>query len=296
MIRSARRRSSSDVNIPFMTGPRSRPNKGPFRADQVTPEDRYEISDGHPVYCAPAGGRHGGANTIGALPLATDPAVTEVGIDVGYTPSPDVLRAPDLAVGHVPDAPGWVEGAPPLAVEYADTGTDEVNLMAKVQQLLTAGTRWIWVVRLVGPRRVEVHTQSEAPRLVYPGQQIHAPGVLSQPMPVEALWDRTAALDVTFRNLLLRHGYPTLEAVRAEGHTEGRNKGRTEGHIEGRTEGVAALLTHAYSRRLNRPLTPAEQTTLLARLDTHGPTRLGDVVLDLASDAIAAWLADPDAR
>ncbi len=42
-------------------------------------------------------------------------------------------------------------------VEYADTGQDEADLATKIQELLAAGTRHIWVVRLTGPRRVEIH-------------------------------------------------------------------------------------------------------------------------------------------
>src|SRR5687767_13499933 len=103
------------------TSSRSRPTEpGPFRADQVHEGSRYELSRGHPIYCEPTGGRGGGASAYGAQTLSTDPAVEQAGIDVGYTPESQTLRAPDIAVGNVPDAPGWVQGAPPLAVEYAD--------------------------------------------------------------------------------------------------------------------------------------------------------------------------------
>ncbi len=44
-----------------------------------------------------------------------------------------------------------------------------------------------------------------------------------------------------------------------------------------------------------RPLADAERAEVLRRLDTLGPDRIGDVVLDLERDALAAWLADPDA-
>jgi len=30
-----------------------RASRGPFRADQLRPGDRYELSNGHPIYCAP---------------------------------------------------------------------------------------------------------------------------------------------------------------------------------------------------------------------------------------------------
>ncbi len=72
-----------------------------------------------------------------------------------------------MAVGNVPDAPGWVEGASPLAVEYADAGQNESDLGTKIAQLLDAGTQLVWVVRLSGPRRVETA-----------GEELTAPGIL----------------------------------------------------------------------------------------------------------------------
>jgi hypothetical protein len=51
--------------------------------------------------------------------LSSDPADRDVGVDIGFSPSPETLRAPDLSVGEMPDQQGWVQGVPPLAVEYA---------------------------------------------------------------------------------------------------------------------------------------------------------------------------------
>ena len=62
-----------------------------------------------------------------------------------------------------------------------------------------------------------------------------------------------------------------------------------------RNEGLSPLV-HQFERRLGRALSDDERATLTERLRTAGPVRLGDVVLDLAPDALAAWLADPDAR
>jgi hypothetical protein len=53
----------------------------------------------------------------GTLGIATLPGVEEVGAELGYTRAPGDLRAPDIAVGNVPDRPGWVKGVPALAVE-----------------------------------------------------------------------------------------------------------------------------------------------------------------------------------
>jgi hypothetical protein len=149
--------------------------------------------------------------------LASDPAAQDVGVDVGFSPSPEILRAPDVSVGEIPDQPGWVQGAPPLAVEYADTGQDEADLRIKIGELFNAGTRYVWVVRLTGPRRVEVHQPDQGVRIANPGEQLTAPGILANPVPVEALYDREAARQTIFRNLLQREGYTSLEDVRAEG-------------------------------------------------------------------------------
>jgi Uma2 family endonuclease len=138
------------------------PEIGPLRADQFRPGDRYELDNGHPVYCAPAGGSHATPNLIGAAAVATDPKVKEAGVDAGFAPRPHVLRAPDVAIGNVPNAPGWVQGAPELAIEYADVGQDEAELERKIRDLLAAGTQYLWVVRLTGPRRVEVHERGKA--------------------------------------------------------------------------------------------------------------------------------------
>jgi len=40
-------------------------------------------------------------------------------------------------------------------------------------------------------------------------------------------------------------------------------------------------LEHMFARSLGRALTPADHATLVRRLGTYGPDRLGDVVLDL---------------
>lgn len=54
-------------------------------------------------------------------------------------------------------------------------------------------------------------------------------------------------------------------------------------------------LEHQFIRRLGRELSGNERSTLLARLDSLGPNRLGDVVLDLDPESLASWLNDPAA-
>lgn len=198
--------------------------RGPFTAAQLREEGRYELSDGHPIHSAPGGGRHGASNALGTLPLASDPAVAEVGVDVGYSPSDEAVRAPDIAVGNVPAEPGWVRGAPPLAVEYADRGQDEEELTRKIEELLAAGTRYLWVVRLSGPRRVEVHRPGEPVEIVQGDGELLAPGVLELGVPVAALYEPAAALRVTLRNLLKRLGIESLEAYRDAALAQGRRQ------------------------------------------------------------------------
>ena len=64
------------------------------------------------------------------------------------------------------------------------------------------------------------------------GDVLEAPGILRNPVPVRVLFDRDAAHDVVFRNLLKRRGYASLNDVCEEGREEGREQGREEGIIE----------------------------------------------------------------
>ena len=197
------------------------PARGPFRADQIRPGDPYELSNGHALFSPPTGARGGRANLVGAEVLDTDPGVDSAGIDVGISSGPQELRAPDIAVGNVPNEPGWASTAPPLAVEYADTGQDEEALHVKIAELFAAGTKLVWVVRLAGERCVEVHAPGTPLRVAMPGEDLTAPGILQNAVPVEALYDRTAAHEATLRNLLNRKGFKDLDHVREEGRVLG---------------------------------------------------------------------------
>jgi Uma2 family endonuclease len=196
-------------------------DRGPFRAEQLHSGDPYELSNGHAIRCLPTGGSGSQPNRLGVSVVGWDPAVKEAGVDTGYSPEPGTLRAPDVAVGNVPDRPGWVQGAPDLAIEYADVGQDEDKLQEKIADLLAAGTKYFWVVRLSGPRRVEVHERGKRTRTVLPGKLLTAPGVLKNPVRVEALYDRDEAERATLTNLLQRQGYEDLEGVLAAGRNEG---------------------------------------------------------------------------
>jgi len=176
---------------------------------------------------------------------------------------------------------------PPLAVEYADTGQDEQDLRDKIATLLSAGTRYVWVVRMTGPRRVEVHQADQARRIVHPGEQLLAPGILQNPVAVEALYDPEVAQRSALHNLLQRHGYADLDAVRDEGRDQGHDEGLKEGHEQGRSEQSISLVLRQLRRRLGgidveqeqhiRQLPLPELESLAeALLDFDRPTDLED--------------------
>jgi hypothetical protein len=200
-----------------------RNTRGPFRAEHIRSGDPYELSNGHTVLSMSTGGRGALATGAGYKALADDPAVEDIGIDAGFSPVAETMRAPDLSIGKITDAPGWVHGIPKLAVEYADTGQDEPSLAQKIEDLLAAGTRYIWVVRLSGPRRIEVYEANQPMRKALPGEELDAPGVLDHPVRVEALYDLDVAGEVNFRHVLRRlTGHESLDAVRDEGKAEGK--------------------------------------------------------------------------
>lgn len=216
---------------------------GPFRAPQIRDGDPYELRNGHPVQCMTAGGRHGVSHMVGGVVLALDPsAIGQVGVDIGIAFNDDKnLRAPDIVVG-AQAVPGWQRTFPPLAVEYADTGQDEAELAAKIDELLTGGTQLVWVVRLVGPLRVEVHKRGAPPRLVGADEELVAPGILTNPVPVRALVDPRAAATAAIHNLLQPHGFRSIEGLRAATLAEGRSEGRSEGRTEGQAEALLTVL------------------------------------------------------
>ncbi|WP_437938411.1 hypothetical protein [Sorangium sp. So ce341] len=64
---------------------------------------------------------------------------------------------------------------------------------------------------------------------------------------------------------------------------------------EGRKEGQIQALAAQFEKKLGRPLAESEHSVLAERFDRLGLDRLDDLRLELSSDALAAWLADPAA-
>ena len=81
----------------------------------ICPGDRYELSQGHKVYCMPTGMAGANRTTDLGAAITSDPDVARARTDGGYSWSDDTLRAPDISVGDDDDGPGWAKGAPRLA-------------------------------------------------------------------------------------------------------------------------------------------------------------------------------------
>ena len=50
-------------------------------------------------------------------------------------------------------------------------------------------------------------------RTVLPGGMLEAPGILRNPVPIEAMYDQDVSFDVTLRNLLQRKGFEGIEDI-----------------------------------------------------------------------------------
>jgi Uma2 family endonuclease len=121
------------------------------------PHQRTELIQGRLVVREPAGSVHGlAAMAIGAA-LAVHVRRTGAGgafaAETGFVLAfnPDTVRAPDAAFvsrERLPDPaePGYLRFAPDLAVEVVSPGDRPGDVLAKVADWLSAGTRLVWVV------------------------------------------------------------------------------------------------------------------------------------------------------
>lgn len=230
-----------------------------------------EISKGYAILTMAGGGKHASGSVYGGQIVDSDPLSPGAGVDMGFSPDDLTLRAPDVAVTPHIEEDGWVHEYPPLAIEYAGRYQREAELEDKIRDMLAGGTRFLWVVRLRGERHVEVHTPDAPMRIARPGEELEAPGVLANPIRVEALWSREAAHEHTLRNLLQRKGYADLDEVLAEGKIEGKIEGMTEGEAIGRAEGetqgkASALLLVLDTRGL--PVSEAQRERILTCRDS----------------------------
>ncbi|HNH48978.1 MAG TPA: Uma2 family endonuclease, partial [Myxococcota bacterium] len=140
------------------------------------------------------------------------------------------------------------------------------DLKKKITEYLENGVKLVWVVRMDVPRHVEVYTPDGKKEIFGPGTQLLAPGILANPVPVEALYEPGAARETVLRNTLARAGYSGLEEVFEEGKAEGKAEG----------EAHAALL--------------GLRTVYTARFGAI-PAGIEDALLRQPATALVGWMA-----
>ncbi len=121
------------------------------------PDKRVELVRGVLVVREPAGGRHGRVALNIALELGTYVRAHQLGViyaaETGFTLArhPDTVRAPDVAFVRrerlpTPEPIGFPDLAPDLVVEVVSPGERPGELLAKIADWLSAGTRLVWVI------------------------------------------------------------------------------------------------------------------------------------------------------
>jgi Uma2 family endonuclease len=140
------------------------PNMSPsvlMTAEQLlnsrVPDKHVELVRGVLVVREPAGLRHGRVTSALTRRLADHVETHSFGVvyaaDTGFTLArdPDTVRAPDIAFVRrerlpSPEPPGFPDLAPDLVVEVLSPGDRPGEVLAKVADWLSAGTRLVWVI------------------------------------------------------------------------------------------------------------------------------------------------------
>jgi len=133
----------------------------------LTTEDLYALPDdgnSHELVRGvlatepPPGGEHGRVEAQVVMLLKTFVRRHRLGRiyagDTGFilARSPDTVRGPDVAfvsrerVGSIDVGPGYIPGAPDLAVEILSPGNRRGDVQSKVADYLAAGARRVWVI------------------------------------------------------------------------------------------------------------------------------------------------------
>jgi len=121
------------------------------------PDKHAELVRGVLVVREPPGGRHGRIAMNLGVALANYVRPRELGVvyaaETGFTLAhhPDTVRAPDVAFVHrdrlpTPEPIGFPDLAPDLVVEVVSPGDRPGELLAKIADWLSAGTRLVWVI------------------------------------------------------------------------------------------------------------------------------------------------------
>ncbi|KYF72525.1 hypothetical protein BE11_46255 [Sorangium cellulosum] len=77
------------------------------------------------------------------------------------------------------------------------------------------------------------------------------------------------------------------------GEQRGEERGEKRGEERGKQQAIAELLGRLFARRLGRRPTAEEERSILERARALGPGEVEDALLDLDSDALVRWLAEP---
>ena len=292
-------------NVPMLFAPGSASSSSPAYApghgerlpavDErlVAPESHAEILDGR-VYRTmgsnqPHGTRHFEATHVFAGALADGYAGA---VDMLTRLDADSDAAPDISV--FPAAPDPKTGGrqiEEIAFEVLDSERMS-HTTDKVEKLAARGVRRLFAVRVAARKVYEWdHDHHDWTELDEAAEITDR--CFRVPVPARALVDRVLADDTVARALIAR-GNRVVVAALDDARRAGITQGITQGLTQGITQGLTPLVS-LFGRKLQRSLTEAERATLLDRLSTHGPGRLGDVVIDLDATALEAWLCDPAA-
>jgi len=137
------------------------PNMSLMTADDLLhvriPDKRVELVKVVLAFREPAGGRHGRVTTELTRHLANHADAHQLGAvyaaETGFTLArhPDTVRASDIAFVRGerlpdPEPAGFPDLAPDLVVEVLSPGDRPGEVLAKVADWLSAGTRLLWVV------------------------------------------------------------------------------------------------------------------------------------------------------
>src|SRR2546430_743164 len=139
---------------------RNVPHAAPMTAEQLLqthlPDKHVELVRGVLVVREPPGLPHGRVTSELAarlVPYVRAARLGQVYVESGFklTTDPDTVRAPALAFvsrGRLPhpEPPGFPDLAPDLVVEVLSPGDRPGEVLAKVADWLTAGTRLVWVI------------------------------------------------------------------------------------------------------------------------------------------------------
>ena len=161
-----------------------------FEQWQLSLDDihRYELWDGEVIKMAPAGDAHGAIGTqVGYLVMdyARQHGLGRTYmIDTGFILDEVRQRVlgPDVAFVRQermtqPPQPGFLRGAPDLAVEVRSPSNSARELATKAHGYLAAGTRLVWVVEPAS-RTVTVYRPDQAPQTLGPEAQLDGYDVL----------------------------------------------------------------------------------------------------------------------